>query len=410
MTTAEPRPVSIRSLGLSVYVPTFLFAIGQGAVIPIVALAARDQGASLALAGFIVALRGIGILAFDVPAGWLVSKFGEQRAMVVGTALVIVALVGSALSPGIYAFAAFTFLLGCGWAVWLLGRLSYVTDVTPPHLRGRALSTLGGVNRVGNFAGPFIGAGAAALVGINGAYYVHLVTAAMACGLLVVMVRGEVQGAAAAHEHVNFTGVVRAHSRTFLTAGVGVTIIGAMRAARQSVLPLWGDHIGLDDSAISLIFGISMGMEMLLFYPAGSVMDHWGRKAVALPCIAIMAVGMLVLPLSSGFGTMVMVGLLIGFGNGLGSGIVMTLGADFSPVAGRAQFLGAWRVCGDIGTAGGPLLVAGLTGIATLAAASLSMGVLGLAGAGVMLFLMPESLHRAPPGAVALGEAEASEV
>ena len=43
----------------------------------------------------------------------------------------------------------------------------------------------------------------------------------------------------------------------------------------------------VDDSAISLIFGISMGMEMLLFYPAGSVMDRWGRKAVALPCLTV---------------------------------------------------------------------------------------------------------------------------
>ncbi len=394
VTTSAPAP-SIRSLGLSVYVPTFLFAVGQGAVIPIVALAARDQGASVAFAGFIVALRGIGILAFDVPAGWLVARFGEQRAMIVGTVFVIVALLGSAFSPGIYAFAAFTFLMGCGWAVWLLGRLSYVTDMMPVHLRGRALSTLGGVNRVGNFAGPFIGAAAGAFAGVDGAYYVHLVTAILACGLLIVLVRGEQAAPVIHQEHVNFKRVVRDHSRTFLTAGVGVTAIGALRATRQGVLPLWGDHVGLDESTISLIFGISMGMEMLLFYPAGSVMDRWGRKAVALPCITVMAIGMLFLPLTTDFLTMVLVGLLIGFGNGLGSGIVMTLGADFSPEVGRAQFLGAWRVCGDIGTAGGPLIVAGVTGLATLAAAAVTMGGLGLAGAALMLFLMPETLHRA---------------
>lgn len=396
VTASSPAP-SIRSLGMSVYVPTFLFAVGQGAVIPIVALAAKDQGASVALAGFIVALRGIGILLFDMPAGWLVGRFGEQRAMVVGTVLVIVALAGSALSPGIWAFAGFTFLMGCGWAVWLLARLSYVTDVMPANLRGRALSTLGGVNRVGNFVGPFIGAAAGAAVGLEGAYYIHLVTALLACGLLVVLIRGESAAPVFEHEPVQFTKVVREHARTFLTAGIGVTAIGALRASRQTVLPLWGDHVGLDESTISLIFGISMAMEMTLFYPAGSVMDRWGRKAVALPCIGIMAVGMLVLPLSSGFVSMVLVGLLIGFGNGLGSGIVMTLGADFSPEVGRAQFLGAWRVCGDLGTAGGPLIVAAVTGLATLAAASITMGGIGLAGAALMIFLMPETLQRATP-------------
>ncbi|MBK6320289.1 MAG: hypothetical protein IPF51_16290 [Dehalococcoidia bacterium] len=99
MSSPEPNGATLRSLGLSVYVPTFLFAVGQGAVIPIVALAARDEGASVALAGFIVALRGIGVLAFDIPAGWLVARFGEQRAMIAGTGLVIVALAGSAFAP-----------------------------------------------------------------------------------------------------------------------------------------------------------------------------------------------------------------------------------------------------------------------------------------------------------------------
>jgi MFS family permease len=395
MASPGSNGASLRSLGLSVYVPTFLFAVGQGAVIPVVALAARDEGASLAVAGFIVALRGIGILSFDVPAGWLVARFGEQRAMVFGTGLVIVALLGSAFSPGLYAFAAFTFLMGCGWSVWLLARLSYVTDVMPVSLRGRALSTLGGINRVGNFVGPFLGAAAAIFLGLEGAYLVHLVTAVLAAGLLVVLIRGETVYPATAHEHVNFTAVVREHSNVFLTAGVGVTAIGALRATRQGVLPLWGDHIGLDDSAISLIFGISMGMEMLLFYPAGSVMDRWGRKAVALPCLVIMSLGMVLVPLTGGFWAMVVVGLLIGFGNGLGSGIVMTLGADFSPAIGRAQFLGAWRLCGDVGTAGGPLLVAGATAALSLGAASVAMGVLGMAGASLMLFLMPETLRRA---------------
>ncbi len=392
------REATIRSLGLPVYAPTLLFAIGQGAVIPIVALAARDLGASLALAGFVVALRGIGILAFDVPAGWLVSRFGERRAMAAGTILVAASLAGSIWSPSIWTFAAFTFLMGCGWAVWLLARLTYVSEVMPVHLRGRALSTLGGVNRVGNFIGPFLGAGVAAAAGLDGAYYIHLVTAVAACFMLIALVRDQSGGAAAHHEPVNFSRVVRDHAGVFLTAGLGVTAISVLRASRQSVLPLWADHIGLDPQAVSLIFGISLGMEMLLFYPAGSAMDRWGRKSVAIPCLSIMSLGMLLLPLTGGFGSMVAVALVIGFGNGLGSGIVMTLGADFSPAAGRAQFLGAWRLVSDLGTAGGPLLAAGITAVVSLAASSLLMGGIGAAGAVVILFRMPETLQRASVG------------
>ena len=65
-----------------------------------------------------------------------------------------------------------------------------------------------------------------------------------------------------------------------------------------------------------------------------------------------------------------------------GSGIVMTLGADAAPTEGRSQFLGAWRLCGDIGNTGGPLLVGAVAAVAPLATACLVVGVLGLAGAG----------------------------
>jgi MFS family permease len=73
--------------------------------------------------------------------------------------------------------------------------------------------------------------------------------------------------------------------------------------------------------------------------------------------------------------------VIIAAGNGLGSGIVMTLGADAAPQEGRAQFLGGWRLCGDIGNTGGPLLVSAVAAIAPLAAAPVVIGTLALLGA-----------------------------
>ena len=392
-----PAPISLRALVPSVYAPTLLFAIGQGAVIPIVALAARDLGGSVAVAGFVVGLRGIGILAFDVPAGWLVGRFGERTAMAAATGLVVVALAGSALAPTLWLFAVFTFLMGCGWSIWLLARLSYMSEAVPLAQRGRALSTLGGVNRIGNFIGPLIGAGVAVLVGLDGAYYVHLVTAVAACALLLATITRSEGREGVRGGHANVLAVVREHSGVFLTAGLGSTSIQVLRATRQSVLPLWADHIGLDAGAVSLIFGISVGIEVLMFYPAGSASDRWGRKAVAIPCLAVMSLGMIVLPLTGAFWSMALVGTVIGIGNGLGSGINMTVGADFAPAIGRARFLGAWRLFGDLGTAGGPMIAAGIAGVVSLGVASVAMGAIGAAGASLIYLRMPEPLRRGPP-------------
>jgi hypothetical protein len=61
---------------------------------------------------------------------------------------------------------------------------------------------------------------------------------------------------------------------------------------------------------------------------------------------------------------------------------VMTLGADAAPTEGRAQFLGGWRLCGDIGVSGGPVLVSVLVAAVPLATACVVLG--GLAAGGTV--------------------------
>jgi len=77
---------------------------------------------------------------------------------------------------------------------------------------------------------------------------------------------------------------------------------------------------------------------MLVFYPAGKLMDRKGRQWVAVPSTLIMGTAMVLIPLSTGFVSLMLAALLIGFGNGISSGLNMTLGADFSPDNGQ-QFM-----------------------------------------------------------------------
>lgn len=69
--------MQLRSLAGPVYLPTFLFALGISAVVPVIPLFARDLGAGDGLVGVIVAMRAIGTTTLDVPAGALASHFGN---------------------------------------------------------------------------------------------------------------------------------------------------------------------------------------------------------------------------------------------------------------------------------------------------------------------------------------------
>jgi MFS family permease len=378
------KPLSLWSIGPSVYLPALLYGIGQGAIAPVVALSARDLGASVAAASLVVAAAGLGQVIGDIPAGALTARIGERRAMLLAVGLVSLALAACLVVPVVWGFALAIFGTGLAAAVWGLARQTYLSDAVPIQLRARALSTLGGVQRIGTFVGPFLGAGAMRFLGTDGAYWIHLVAALLAAAVLLRLPDVDQVRRAGRELAPSTRAVIREHLPVLRTLGLAALLVGAVRASRQVVIPLWAQHIGLDPETTSLVFGLSGAVDMLLFYPAGSVMDRLGRKWVAVPSMAVLGVAHLLLPLTHGVVPLTAVALLMGIGNGLGAGVIMTLGADASPVVGRAQFLGAFRLWADAGIGAGPFLIAAVTAVGGLAPAVLVMGLAGWAAAAAM--------------------------
>jgi MFS family permease len=290
---------------------------------------------------------------------------------------------------------------------------SYVSEVAPLSQRGRALSMVGGVNRIGNFVGPLIGGLFGQHLGLESAFFVQAAMGLAAASLMFIFV-AESEGS----EHLEAGGLskrlastVIEHRHVFATAGVAMIALGVVRQARQVFIPLWGEQIGLDVAQIGILASISFFIDSAVFYPSGHAMDHWGRKWTGVPCILIIGVALCLLPLTDDFYSFMAIAVLSGFGNGLGAGINQTLGADFAPPDRRGEFLGVWRLVSDAGQAGGPLLISFLTGLGGLALASLATGGIGLLGAGVMVALMPETLvqHRLNAESIQPGSEESNE-
>lgn len=389
---SSPRDFSLWSIAVPAFGPSLLFGIGEGAILPIIPLSARDMGSSLAGAALVVALIGIGSLVSNIPASLITAKFGERLGMVGAAVLSLIALLLCVFATGLLQFGVGIFLIGAASAVFNLARQSYLTEAVPPFLRARAMSTLGGVGRIGLFAGPFIGALVIHLVGLAGAYWVAVVAVAGAGALawwLPDLVSS--QGAPSTAPTPTVRSLMLAHRKVFLTVGIGVLLVSAVRSSRQVVVPLWADSLGLNPAVTSVIYGLSGAIDMLVFYPAGKVMDRKGRVWVAVPSMVLMGISLLLMPLTTGALSLLLVALLIGFGNGIGSGLIMTLGADYSPRHGRAQFLGIWRFLSDIGGSSGPAILAGLTAVVTLSFGIAATGLLGLAAAAVLGYWVPRN-------------------
>lgn len=374
----------LRDIALVAYGPSVVSSIGHGAVLPVLALRARDLGADVSTAAVIVALLGLGMLLASLPAGALVARVGERQALLVVGFVDAVAMAVAALTDSVAALAVAVVVSGMTWTVFLIARQGFLIDAAPPSWRARAMSLLGGSYRVGVFIGPLMGALLIHLTDLRSVFWLAAamsITSALMARLMPDL-GAESRARERASGHLPVWRVLAAHRRTLLTLGIAVVVLGASRSLRSSLLPLWADHVGIDASTTSLIFAVAAAVDIAFIVPGGWLMDTKGRAVVATPVVLSMAVACLLLPLATGVASVTAVMMLIAAGNGLGSGIVMTLGADTAPTEGRAQYLGGWRLCGDIGVSGGPLLVSAVAAVAPLATACLVVGGLTLAGSG----------------------------
>lgn len=385
-------PFALRRIALPAFGPSLLFGLGEGAILPAIPLGARDLGASVPTAALAVALIGIGSLLSNIPASLITLRHGERRALVAAALWCVLGMALCAFTATLALFAAGCFMVGMAQAVFGLARQSWLTEAVPLVYRARALSTLGGAMRIGMFIGPFIAAAAIHRHGLAGAWGVGiaaLLAAALLSSRLPDLPTTTAPAAGAAVAAPTLRATLREHRAVFVTLGIGVLLVSAVRATRQAVIPLWAEHLALEASVASLIFGLANGIDMLVFYPAGKLMDQKGPLWVVLPCTLIMGLALLLMPLSQGATGLMLAAALLGFGNGIGSGMIMTLGADHSPRLGRAHFLGVWRLMADIGSSCGPALLSLLAAVLSLGAGIATTGLLAFAAAAQLGYWIP---------------------
>jgi MFS family permease len=171
-----------------------------------------------------------------------------------------------------------------------------------------------------------------------------------------------------------------------------------IRSGRQLIIPLYGAYaLNLTSGSIGTIITAAATVDMLLFIPAGWVMDRFGRKVASVPSFAIMAVGMASIPLAHSFIGLFVAASVIGLGNGIGSGAMMTLGADLAPPDAIGEFLGLWRFVGDAGQAGGPLVVGIVADALGLVATTFVLAGIGVVAAVILSVLVRETLQGPEP-------------
>lgn len=394
------RQITNDQLIIPLYLPSLIFSISQGILIPILPLYASEAGFSYALIGLILAGESIGMLLGDLPSGVLIQKYGKKNVMILGLGLTAISTLSLFWAKAFLVIMLLRIIAGVGAAMFNVSRFVYLAEFVTIIKRGRASALFGGIKRIGTFIGPIIGGVVAAAYGLRAPFILYAVCLSPVLFIVLNSVRSSdktiIDHGFPLRLNINhLISTLKSQSKTLMTAGTGNFFMMMVRSVPAVIIPLYSaDVLGLDVQEIGFIVSMSAAVDMLFFYPSGVIMDRFGRKYAIIISLFVLSIGIAAIPFTNTFQGMLLAAMVAGFGNGIGSGTMLTLGADLASPKTRGEFLGAWLFIGNFGSMSGPLIVGVIASIFFFGQAALVIAGTGLLGIFTFALFVPETLKK----------------
>jgi MFS family permease len=390
-----------RRLTFEVYIPWVLAQLGRGMLVPVVPLYLRDAGLSYTRISVILAALGMGAVVGGLPTGAIAARVGPEWLFVGATLATATTAALLGVSTAVLALVAFRLVYGAGSVGLRVSVQMLVNEATPVRLRGRGMSVLGGSVRLAFFVGPLLGGLLADTIGFTATFVVCGVMTLIGIVPFVVVRRAAAPGAARFERPTVAAGslwtALRRHTGLLLLAGTGSALVMAGREGRNVIVPLIGDDLGLSNTAVGALVAIGTGADLLLFPVAGWLMDRFGRLYAIVPAFTLVGVGLLVLGTWYSTTGAIVAGVIMGIGNGMSAGTMLTLGGDLAPAADSGPFLAALGTLHDAGVVLGALVVGAFADTAGLATSAVVLAVVMFGAVLWMVIGVGDSAHPTRP-------------
>ena len=404
----EKKGRIFKQILFDVYLPSLFVFASRSLVVPLIPLYAMELGANKAMASLITGVTIVSQLLIDLPVGFLVGKIGEKLSMKLSIIAFFFAMLLSGFIRNLWVLSITLFVSGFAISLWLVSIMSYIRLYSRTGTRGRFLSGLGGIMRLGRIISPAVAGYIAERFGYFYLFFISSTLFLIALVSLTFLSKGYGKGVNSVEKerkektfNLRVVREVVIESRGVLfTTGLTMMILGLIRNAYQIAIPILGKSVGLSISAIGGIMGLVSAGGLIAVVPAGFVMDKLGRKWSLGICMTTISLGLGFMVLFKSVEGFVILAVLMGLGNGMGSGINMTMGSDVAKGRNVGAFLGLWRFISDSGRVGAPLVIGFLTGIFSFGIGILVISIIGVLGVIFMLFNVNETLDKSYTGEV----------
>jgi MFS family permease len=331
------------------------------AIAPLLPEYVDELGLTKAEAGILSAAYAAGTLLASLPAGFVASRVGPRRTVIVGLLVLGVSSVVFGFGEEIVLLDTARFVQGIAGALIWAGALTWLITSAPEDRRGSIIGTALGTAVGGALLGPALGA-VAAEAGTEVVFSsVLLVT------IFLSLAAARMPETRAPESQSRGEVLKTLVSRPVLESALFVAVPSVMFGAIEVVVPLRIDELGGGHAVIAGGFIAGAAIEATLAPFSGRLSDRVGRRLPYTIGLSICAVAMVVIALVPHLEE-VLAGLaLTSLGAGLCFAPALTLISDVAEASSLHQGFAAglsnmaWALGQVIGGIGGGV-VAGITG------------------------------------------------
>lgn len=331
------------------------------AIAPLLPQYVDDLGLNKAEAGILSASYAAGTLLGSLPAGFVASRFGPRRTVIVGLLLLGCASVVFGLAGQIALLDTARFIQGIAGALIWSGALTWLITTSPEDKRGSVIGTALGTAVAGALLGPALGA-IAGSIGTEPVFGSVLIIT-----VLLSFFASRLPETKAPERQSLREVIATLLSRPVLEAAAFVAVPSVMFGAIEVLVPLRIDALGGGHGVIAAGFIAGAALEAVLAPLAGRISDRIGRRMPYVVGLSICGMAMVAIAVVTTLGAVLGALIATSLGAGLCFAPALTLISDVAEQSSLHQGFAAglsnmaWASGQVIGGVGGGV-VASFTG------------------------------------------------